>query len=711
MAKASSEVVRRATTNEEELAGAVGALAASEGTGVGGLRRATTSGEAARRDAAGERRATTSGEAARRDAAGERRATTGGQARPDEGDDDDDDGDARVEESVQDRRLNESNRAWLGKVVDGRYRVLDVIGRGGMGVVYRVEHLRMGKIAAMKVLHRELTNNREAVERFEREAAAVSRLHHPHTVQVFDFGQAQGALYLIMEYVRGQDLAHIINRDGGMPWARAAPILAQICGALQEAHELGIVHRDLKPENVLIGRTTGGRDFAKVLDFGLAKLDSRQLPTSSSERQEIIGTPYFMSPEQIRGDEVDARSDLYSFGALMFNVLTGQNLYTAASAVGVLTKHLTAEPDAPSQRAPKMGIDPRIDHLCRKALAREPAQRWQSAAELGAEIEEAYRDLVGDATSSGRASRGLGGGQLVVEHEEDGSDTRLRRSDLDAFERSLRRRKISVMVTASAVAASVVGGLVWYATRDGQVVTREREPNAELTTANLIAFDQAVTGLLGKRRSKTEGDRDVFEVKGSAGRQLLSVEISSIPNVDLAVRVLGRDGQTWAVLDEGEVAEGEYLFRRAVEGPVFVVVDSQLGDGQTLPTENVSDAYSLTVRREAQDAGWEQEPNATPTEGSALAPGRELRGRMEARADVDVLRWTGEDGTVAVEVRTEGIPLSWIAPDGTVRPPGAAVPLRLRKGDSLRLLRTDAGQRKGGLAGRTATWSVTATPQ
>ena len=127
-----------------------------------------------------------------------------------------------------DRRLSDSNRAWLGKVVDGRYRVLEVIGRGGMGVVYRVEHLRMGKIAAMKVLHRDLAQQPDVIGRFEREAAAISKLHHPHTVQVFDFGTAQGALYLIMEYVRGRDLARIIERDGPMPWARAAPLLAQI---------------------------------------------------------------------------------------------------------------------------------------------------------------------------------------------------------------------------------------------------------------------------------------------------------------------------------------------------------------------------------------------------------------------------------------------------------------------------------------------------
>ena len=171
-----------------------------------------------------------------------------------------------------DRRITASNQTWLGHIVDGRYRVLEAIGRGGMGVVYKVEHVRMGKIAAMKVLHRDLADDPDVIQRFEREAAAVSRLDHPNTVHVFDFGATQGALYLIMEYVRGADLSRLIDRDGPMPFARAAPLLIQILGALTEAHELGIVHRDLKPDNVLVTRTTGGRDFAKVLDFGLAKV-------------------------------------------------------------------------------------------------------------------------------------------------------------------------------------------------------------------------------------------------------------------------------------------------------------------------------------------------------------------------------------------------------------------------------------------------------
>ena len=141
-----------------------------------------------------------------------------------------------------------------------------------MGVVYKIKHQRMGKIAAMKVLHSEMAENPEVVARFQREAEAVSRLAHPNTVQVFDFGTTNGALYLVMEYVRGQDLGALIDRDGPMSFKDAAPLLGQICGSLEEAHDLGVVHRDLKPENLLVSRTHSGQDFVKVLDFGLAKL-------------------------------------------------------------------------------------------------------------------------------------------------------------------------------------------------------------------------------------------------------------------------------------------------------------------------------------------------------------------------------------------------------------------------------------------------------
>lgn len=603
-----------------------------------------------------------------------------------------------------DRRITDSNQAWLGKIVEGRYRVIDLIGRGGMGVVYRVEHVRMGKIAAMKVLHRDLAHDPEVVQRFEREAAAISRLNHPHTVQVFDFGNAQGNLYLVMELVRGLDLARVIARDGPLTWARTAPLLIQILGALTEAHELGIVHRDLKPENVLITRTTRGRDYAKVLDFGLAKLETRGAPATTTDKQSIVGTPYFMAPEQIRGDEVDVRTDIYALGCLMFEVLTGEHLYTSTTAVGVLTRHLTGEPDAPSMRAPSMGIPPAVDHLCRKALARAPADRWQTATELAEAIEAVYAETVTEATGAGVrprvASRPLAGGRLLTDDAAE-SDLRLRRSDIDAYELGLRRRRVLVGVGAAAIALGLVGGGVYVATRQPGPVTREREPNAERATANRIAPATAVTGLLGQRTSPTEGDRDAFVVAWAPGtRRVITVAVTAPPNIDLQVSI--RDEVREELVDQAGVGEAEGAHRRTVTGPVVITLGQPRARPPARPIENVSDPYTLTVTEDAP--GGEQEPNGSDADATPLALGTELRGYLDVRDDVDLLRWTGDAGTYDVTVRADGLPLAWRPGDGKPRSPGAARVV-LTRGEVLRLERTDrAGT--GTLPGRDAPWSI-----
>jgi eukaryotic-like serine/threonine-protein kinase len=613
-----------------------------------------------------------------------------------------------------DRRLSDSNQAWLNKVVDGRYRVMEVIGRGGMGVVYRVEHLRMGKVAAMKVLHRDLASDPDVVHRFEREAAAVSKLHHPHTVQVFDFGTAQGALYLIMEYVRGLDLSHIIQRDGPMPWSRAAPLLAQICGALQEAHELGIVHRDLKPENVLITRTTGGRDYAKVLDFGLAKLEQVQEPTTATDRQQIVGTPYFMSPEQIRGDEVDARSDIYSFGALMFELVTGQHLFTGSTAVGVLTKHLTAEPDAPSMRAPRQGIDPQVDAICRKAVAKDPTERFQNAVDLAETIEEVYAETVGFSTGPGSRSSSRNRGLAVPHDDPAESDARLRRSDIDAFERGLRRQRSVTLGFVAALGLGAIGAAAWFLTRPNPPLTQEREPNDDAAHINVIAPGTKVTGFLGKRRSRDSGDRDMFVVRWPSGsRRTVTVRVTGIPNLDLSLDLVDGDGSHGGRADDGGVGEGEVLHRRSIDGQLVITIDETLvrpGEPKPriapLPIENVSDPYTLTVVEDDPGAG-ENEPNNTDADANPLELTRELRGYLDTRTDIDELRWTGPDGTYDVTVRGDGIPLAWRIGDGDLRTPGAAK-VMLHAGELIRLERTDRTG-TGPVPGRDVTWSVVVT--
>jgi eukaryotic-like serine/threonine-protein kinase len=612
-----------------------------------------------------------------------------------------------------DRRMTASNQAWLGKLIDGRYRVIEVLGRGGMGVVYKVEHVRMGKIAAMKVLHRDLAEDPEVVHRFEREAAAVSKLQHPNTVQVFDFGTANDALYLVMEHVRGLDLAHIVDRDGPLPFARAAPLLVQILGALGEAHELGIVHRDLKPENILITRTTGGRDFAKVLDFGLAKLtEPGARDPDLSDHGQIVGTPYFMAPEQIRGEDVDARTDIYALGALTYKVLTGEYPHIAKNAVGVLTKHLTADVERPSTRAASQGVAPDVDEIVLRAMAKDPAERFQSAAEMAAAVEAAYAELVGDGAlvSGGAIGASRSSGRRRVVTEDDGvvSDLALRRSDIDGYERSLKRQRLVVTISSVVLVAGIAAAGVWWTMfREPPARRHEREPNDEIASATRIAPDTKVTGYLGKRLSKTDPDHDFFRLEAKGPQPIVTARVTSLPNVDITLTLRDGSGRVIATVDEQDVGGGEALHRRRGAPEMSIEVGEVMSG--TWPVENVSDPYTLEVTVENADGTWEIEPNAETSDATPVSAGATVRGYLDARADVDCLRWDGPDGDVLVDVAAPGgVAVLWTGPDGAAR--SGRGTLKLRHGDAVRLRRADRDQGKGTLAGAEAPWSATLTP-
>ncbi len=608
-----------------------------------------------------------------------------------------------------DRRVNASNQAWLGKIVDGRYRVIEQVGRGGMGVVYKVEHLRMGKIAAMKVLHRDLADDPEVGQRFEREAAAVSRLDHPNTVQVFDFGTTGGALYLIMEYVRGADLGRLIDRDGPMPFARAAPILIQILGALTEAHELGIIHRDLKPDNVLITRATGGRDFAKVLDFGLAKMIGPGSLPDVSEQAQIVGTPYFMAPEQIRGEEVDGRTDVYSLGAMMYRLLTGTHPFQAKTAIGVLTKHLTSELELPSQRAPAAALPLAIDAIVKKAMAKEADDRWPSAAAMAAAIEQAYAELVGDSARLAAArAAGSTAVRLATADDAPASELHLRRSDIDDYERSLRRQRLLVTGGAVMMALGLATAAAWWTLlRVPPARRHEREPNDTLAQATKIAADRPATGYLGRRRSPTDPDVDFFRIDRH-GPGVVTARVTGVANLDVTLTLRDAGGRIIAAVDEVGLGGGEVSHRRAVDGPISLEIGEVLTG--RWPIENVSDPYTLELRDEPDEPGWEVEPNGGATDATALGPAAPVRGYLDTRTDVDAVRWDGPDGPVVIAVEVAGdLPLTWRGPDDVDRAPGR-VQLSLHHGDLVWLRRTDREQGKGALSGVDGAWTVTVTP-
>ncbi len=274
----------------------------------------------------------------------------------------------------------------IGKTFPGGYVLLELIGVGGMGRVYRAEQKALGRTVAVKVIHQHLHGEEGAAARFITEARAASRLNHPNVVGVIDFGRTGAAdgnlLYLVMEYLRGRDLSRIAYEEGPLAFPRIVDILKQTLNALDEAHHLGIIHRDVKPENIVLEPTRGGADFVKVVDFGLAKLRPDMLTgivsggTGITSPGIVCGTPDYMSPEQGRGDPLDPRSDLYALGVIMFQLLTGQLPFEAASPTQVVLMHLQQPPPDPRKLVPERRIPDPLAEVCLTALAKDRNKRY-----------------------------------------------------------------------------------------------------------------------------------------------------------------------------------------------------------------------------------------------------------------------------------------------------------------------------------------------
>lgn len=283
-------------------------------------------------------------------------------------------------------------------ILNGQFQILQKIGSGGMGAVYKASQPAMNRMVAVKILHPKLANRKDLVSRFRREARAMSHLQHPNTVKVFLYGELEdGSLYIVMEYLEGKNLNQVVRKEGPLPVERAIPVLMQVCGALQEAHLQGIVHRDLKPENIFLSTNGGLKDYPKVLDFGLAKVTERELrPGSIMLTQEgmVFGTPEFMSPEQAQGKVLDARSDIYSLATILYEVLTGKLPFEAKTPMEYIQFHVTKPPIPLDQRVPGRSFPPGLAEVIAKALEKKPEARYASAEEF-AEALKPYAGAAG----------------------------------------------------------------------------------------------------------------------------------------------------------------------------------------------------------------------------------------------------------------------------------------------------------------------------
>lgn len=369
----------------------------------------------------------------------------------------------------------------LGRVLSDRYRILSKLGEGGMGVVYLAEHVVIEKKIALKVLFPDLTRRSDLVQRFMQEAKSASRIGHENVIDITDFGQSpEGYVFIAMEYLSGQDLGQVLKASGPMPWPRTQPIVLQIVKALRAAHEKGIVHRDMKPENVFVLPRDDGREFVKVLDFGIAKVlgldeDAPRLTRTGM----IFGTPEYMSPEQAQGQQVDHRVDIYAVGCIMYHMLTGEVPFKAESFMGILSKHMLEMPVPAAIRNP--AIEPQVAAVVSRAMEKDPAKRFQTMHEFaGALVPLGYvRDLSGVISLATGLPTALGGTAMPlpnatqqIEGRASGplaqANPEARRSETAIFSHDadeappLRKRSGSMIVIAVGAGAVLVLALLFF---------------------------------------------------------------------------------------------------------------------------------------------------------------------------------------------------------------------------------------------------------
>jgi serine/threonine protein kinase len=276
----------------------------------------------------------------------------------------------------------------IGRTLAQKYTIESVIGTGSMGTIYRARQIALDKWVAVKILHRELAEQPNFVERFKLEAFSASRLEHPNLLRVLDFGEDGNLLHLVMEYVEADDLLTVMQHEWPFEDARIMEIMSQALAALAKAHEAGIVHRDIKPENILILRGTddegNATDIVKVCDFGIAKMappveESRPFAPQLTTAGLIVGTPDYMSPEQARGEGVDGRSDLYAMGVVRYHLLCGRPPFIADTPFGIAIQHVSEPPPPPSQYR---AVNPVLESICLRAMNKRPEDRFQTAREM-----------------------------------------------------------------------------------------------------------------------------------------------------------------------------------------------------------------------------------------------------------------------------------------------------------------------------------------
>jgi serine/threonine protein kinase len=395
----------------------------------------------------------------------------------------------------------------IGTVLDGRYEVTEVIGGGGMGLVYKARHSFMHRTVAIKVLHKHMITNTDALKRFRLEAEAVSCLNVPNILTVYDFGVSrQGQPYMVMDYLEGTSLGDVLDAEQSLEVDRSLNIFIQICRALEHAHEKSVIHRDLKPSNIMLLNVAGQNDFVKIVDFGIAKLLGRaegeveQLTRTG----EVFGSPLYMSPEQCRGKTLDYRTDIYSLGSVMYQTVTGKPLFAGDDVFDLFFKQVSEKPIPFEAVCPELKIPKRLEQTIFQTLEKEAADRIQSMKELRLILEEIQRgrsepessQIAPGAQSNGeRASSSAQLSPAITTGRNNTSTTTSLRPPIDdEADKSLAQRPIFAMqgklvVLACAILFFAILALTFFLGRNEAIIEESKQhkevaPQVEQTKVN-----------------------------------------------------------------------------------------------------------------------------------------------------------------------------------------------------------------------------------
>ncbi|MCG8555792.1 MAG: protein kinase [Proteobacteria bacterium] len=403
-----------------------------------------------------------------------------------------------VPEQSQASALTARSDPLIGRVLDSRYRMEAVIGEGGMGLVYKAVHTALNKPLAIKVLRAEVSKNAHVLARFRQEAQSASAIGNQHIVDISDFGALpDGSTYIVMEYLPGRSLADAMS-EGRLATQRIVRIARQLCHALGAAHEAGIVHRDLKPDNIQLIRRGGHDDFVKVLDFGIAKVGGGS--SKLTQAGQVFGTPHYMSPEQCAGTSVDQRTDIYALGVILYELSSGRVPFDADSLMGILTKHIYENPIAPRKLQPPAGVPPGLEAVIMKSLSKKPEHRYQSMAEVAAEL-EAFEAGRAPRAAGGQRPNGAGGAGAL------GNEAGSRLSfDLGEPELPVKKPTVPILIGLGALAA-IGGGLMFALGSSGEPALPQTDSPAPQQTAAPAPIRDTAVATKHETGSKSEGNK------------------------------------------------------------------------------------------------------------------------------------------------------------------------------------------------------------